>query len=333
MAGAALIAAPVCFVAVALVQTTPAQSLARAAAAGGAALALLGSGGALWKLRPASRGVANAALATDVALLLMALATQLPGVSVTLSWAAVGLAAAWLAAATGDKHWMYGAVVVFALALVRVVFRDAATIEHDRAAFEWSLGQQGALFPATFANVRAIALLGVGAGLLGSAWALRGAAPASDRRTVGGAMATVGYAVLLVDAVFEVRGLLTTYPPLPGGTLDAAQFEQYLALVQRTVESQTGRRAVGATLVLGATGLALLTGGFGARSFLHRWLGLLVLGGTVLKLALWDVWTLTRLQQVMVLVGVGALLLGAGYLYARLGSRLIGLFGPRPRSR
>ena len=43
------------------------------------------------------------------------------------------------------------------------------------------------------------------------------------------------------------------------------------------------------------------------------------------KLALYDVWNLPRVYQMMVLLAVGALLLGASFLYARFGRRLVAL--------
>jgi hypothetical protein len=57
----------------------------------------------------------------------------------------------------------------------------------------------------------------------------------------------------------------------------------------------------------------------------HRWLGLTALALVVLKLAAWDIWMLPRLHRVLVLLAVGGLLLGAGFLYARFGARLRGL--------
>jgi hypothetical protein len=80
-----------------------------------------------------------------------------------------------------------------------------------------------------------------------------------------------------------------------------------------------------ATLVLGVYAVALLAGGFAARSALHRYLGLGLFGVTLAKLALADVWTLQRAYQTVVFLGVGALLVAAGFLYARFGRRLLAL--------
>jgi uncharacterized membrane protein len=44
-----------------------------------------------------------------------------------------------------------------------------------------------------------------------------------------------------------------------------------------------------------------------------------------LKLALVDIWSLQRVHQMLVLLGVGALLVAAGFFYARFGRRLVAL--------
>jgi hypothetical protein len=50
-----------------------------------------------------------------------------------------------------------------------------------------------------------------------------------------------------------------------------------------------------------------------------------VLAVTIAKLGLWDIWSLPTPLRVVVLLGIGGLLLAVGYLYARLGRRLVGL--------
>ncbi len=79
------------------------------------------------------------------------------------------------------------------------------------------------------------------------------------------------------------------------------------------------------TLILGVYAAGLLGLGFCARNQLHRLLGLGLLAVTLLKLALFDVWSLDRIYQMLVLVGVGSLLVAAGFLYARFGRRLVAL--------
>src|SRR5262249_47880584 len=61
------------------------------------------------------------------------------------------------------------------------------------------------------------------------------------------------------------------------------------------------------------------------RDRTHRYLGLGLFAPTLLKLALWDVWQLPRAYQILVLIAVGALLLGASFLYARFGRRIVAM--------
>jgi hypothetical protein len=85
------------------------------------------------------------------------------------------------------------------------------------------------------------------------------------------------------------------------------------------------RQLVTFTLVFGGYAAALLAIGFVARDRLHRYLGLGLFGLALCKLGIVDVWTLRRLHQVLALLGLGALLVAAGFLYARFGRRLLAL--------
>ncbi len=77
----------------------------------------------------------------------------------------------------------------------------------------------------------------------------------------------------------------------------------------------------GSTLCWAGLATLLVGAGFARQSRLTRSLGLGLFAATVLKVALWDLWTLGRAWQVSVLLGVGALLLLASYFYARRGGR------------
>jgi len=69
----------------------------------------------------------------------------------------------------------------------------------------------------------------------------------------------------------------------------------------------------------------LVAGGFVFRERRHRYLGLGLFAITIAKLVLWDVFHRDVLFRVLVLIGVGLLLLGASFLYARHGRRLLTL--------
>ena len=77
----------------------------------------------------------------------------------------------------------------------------------------------------------------------------------------------------------------------------------------------------GSTLFWAGLATLLVGAGFARQSRLTRSLGLGLFAATVLKVALWDLWTLGRTWQVSVLLAVGALLLLASYFYARRGGR------------
>ena len=78
----------------------------------------------------------------------------------------------------------------------------------------------------------------------------------------------------------------------------------------------------GATLAWAFFATLLVVAGFGGRSSLVRSLGLGLFTATLVKLALWDIWTLPRAYKVPVFLAVGVLLLAASYLYARRGGKL-----------
>lgn len=86
----------------------------------------------------------------------------------------------------------------------------------------------------------------------------------------------------------------------------------------------------GSTLAWAGFATALVGAGFVRASRLVRSLGLGLFAATVLKVALWDLWTLGRAWQVSVLLGVGALLLVASYFYARRGGRSRDVPGQSP---
>jgi uncharacterized membrane protein len=79
------------------------------------------------------------------------------------------------------------------------------------------------------------------------------------------------------------------------------------------------------TLILAVYATLLVAGGFVFRERHHRYLGLVLFAITIAKLVLWDVFHREVLFRVLVLIGVGVLLLGASFLYARYGRRLLTL--------
>ena len=311
---------PLGFVAVVLLATPAGARGLRALCVGAAAVALFALGAELLRRRREERDGATILLGLGLALLALAVGLAFSGVTITLVWALMGAAVVAAAVRAGDERWLAGGVAMLGLAVFRLLAIDAAVPVREAALFAASGGASGAPYPAPLLNPRALAVVGVAAALLFAAWR-----SAEGWRQTAAGLAIVGYTALLALAIVEVRTLVTAYPPLPVPGLPVDELQVWLGQLREAVALQAGRRAVSATLVMGGFGAALLTGGFALRSVFHRWLGLSVLGATVAKLALWDIWQLPRLSRVLVLVGVGALLLGAGFLYARFGNRLLGL--------
>lgn len=306
------------FVGLTLELTTDRETVLRAALLGATGAAELALGvGALARLR------ARATILLGVALGLFAGAAALlfSGVTVTVVWSALAAAAAVLAAREEDPWWLAGAGALFAAVLLRLVSVDLAGPDADRSLFFLTLGRDGALLPRFLLNPRTYAFAGSAAALLAAAWQT---ARVPRFRPAAAAMATAGHALLLAVVVLEVRGLLLDAPPPPLAS-DAAGFRVFERAFRETVHAQQGRLDMATTLVLGVWAALLVGAGFLVRSALHRWLGLALFALTLGKLALWDVWRLSRLYQIGVFTAVGALLLAASYLYARHGSRLIDL--------
>jgi hypothetical protein len=298
--------------------TTAKEPILRAALLGATGIFELALGaGVLARLR------ARATVLLGVALGLFAGAAALlfSGATITVVWAALAAVAAVLAAREEDPRWLAGAVALFAAVLWRLAAVDLAGPDADRSLYFLTLGRDGALLPRFLLNARTYALAGSAAALLVAAWQV---ARVPRLRLPAAAMATAGHALLLAIAVLEVRGLIFAAPPPPLAA-DRAGFRVFEKAFREAVSAQRGWLDMATTLVLGAWAALLVGVGFAARSALHRWLGLALFAGTLGKLALWDVWKLSRLYQVAVFSAVGALLLAAAYLYARHGGRLIDL--------
>jgi len=306
------------FVGLALELTTVRESILRAVLLGatGAVELALGAG-VLARLR------ARATVLLGVALALFAGAAALlfSGATITVVWAALAAVAAALAAREEDPWWLGGAGVLFLAVLLRLASVDLAGPDADRSLYFLTLGRDGALLPRFLVNARTYAFAGSAAALFASAWQV---ARVPRLRLPAAAMATAGHALLLAVVLLEVRGLLLDTPSAPLAS-DAAGFRVFERAFRDAVLAQRGRLDMATTLVLGVWAALLVGVGFAARSALHRWLGLALFAATLGKLALWDVWNLSRLYQIGVFTAVGALLLAASYLYARHGSRLIDL--------
>lgn len=71
------------------------------------------------------------------------------------------------------------------------------------------------------------------------------------------------------------------------------------------------------SILLACWGLAMLAWGLAKQSTLNLRLGLTLLGLVILKLYIWDVWTLDRVYRITAFLGLGFLLLLASWIYSR----------------
>jgi purine-cytosine permease-like protein len=141
-------------------------------------------------------------------------------------------------------------------------------------------------------------------------------------------VALAAVAAALLASARATAGVRSSWFPLATRLLAGAGHTAVLTLLLGEAANAIADDAhllVVATLILGGHAVALLVLGFAARSAFHRYLGLGLFAVTLAKLALVDVWTLARAYQTVVFLGVGALLVAAGFLYARFGRRLLAL--------
>jgi hypothetical protein len=287
---------------------------------GGVVLALRRSG-------VASSGAQHASFVQAVGAGLAAAAIASHGPTVTALWGAVAVVAALASARAGERVWLGAALAALGFVVGHAIY-DAAMTATAVERFAASGGSDGALAPPrVIANGRALSMGLAAAGLFGAAAFVRrergpgaaGWARVSTIALVG------GHVVALALIVLEVRDAFTRWPAPPPDAQAAGAAWEYLQSVEAALSAQSNQLGMLTTLVLAVYATAVLVGGFAARSVRHRYIGLGGLTITLAKLAGHDVWELSRPYQIVVLTGVGALLLAAGFLYARFGNRLIGI--------
>ena len=326
------------FLLVAEVQTLDGNRFARAvllAIVGAVDLAL---GAAT--LRSGERRRASPLLGQAIGLFAASVAFLFSGATLTIVWAVMSAVVAWLAAdadapvtesataasaeqARGDGLWLLAALALFGLTVVRVLGWDLGAPGRARDLFFSTDGRQGQLAPLLFVNARTYALAATGGAFLIAARSVgRRARPFFTWSAA--TLLTIGHALLVLLFALEVRDLAHALPAAPVG-LDHDAFALFQSHYEELAQMHTDRVAMVTTLVLAVYATGLVAIGFGFRNRAHRFLGLGLFALTLAKLVLWDVWNLAHIYQMMVLVGVGALLLGASYLYARLGRRLVAL--------
>jgi uncharacterized membrane protein len=271
-------------------------------------------------------------LGQALGLFAVAIAFGLSGAPVTVLWAALAVVAVAVAARTREQSWLTLGSLLFVATLVRLLAIDVAAVQASVGRFFASAGREGVIAVPLLFNARAYALAGTGLGLLTSAFLLTRDAGSPFRRPAALA-AILGYGLLVSLAILEVRTLAFHPPPAPPYPLDAPEWAAFMKHYENARFAQRGWMAMSTTLVMAIAAALLLVAGFIAREAFHRYLGLCLFLLTVLKLALWDVWNIERIYQIILLTGVGALLVSGGFLYARFGRRLVALMREGPGAR
>ncbi|HEX4382612.1 MAG TPA: DUF3999 family protein, partial [Myxococcales bacterium] len=309
------------FILLAFRQTGDGDSLPRAAlvAVVGVADLLLGA-----RLLRVERRSGSVLLGQALALFAGAIALLLSGASITFVWAAMAAVVAVLAAREKDQLWLAGALALFLAVLVRLIGIDFQSVDARNAQWFATAGTAGALRATFLFNGRALAFLGGSAALFIAA---RASGRAGDKRftQAGIGFISLAHALLLFVVVSEAQNLVLQTPAAPAGPLPPQELQRFAELFYRAVVDHEQTLSMVATLTLGLYAALLVAVGFTLPDKLHRYLGLGLFALTLGKLLLWDVWHLPRLFQTLVLLGLGALLLGASFLYARFGKRLVTL--------
>ena len=273
-------------------------------------------------LKGGTRQAATILLGQALGLFAASAAMLFTGATVTLVWAALACVVAVLASSEGDPQWLFGAGVLFFFTLARALFVDFEAPGKQTELFLNTLGVQGILREKLLLNTRGIALLGSAAAFLIAARALAKRSVDLFERAAFAA-ALLGHALLLTLCVTEAHSLYLTPPipesiPLPHGSNFAFAFSS-------AVHAQAGALSMVTTMVMSLYAALLVGFGFAQRNKAHRFLGLGLFALALGKLVCWDVWHLAPLQKMMVLVAMGALILGSTFLYARFGERLVKL--------
>ena len=287
--------------------------------------------GAAMVIRGGAGGVTGASqvmLGESLAACALALGLLYSGIEFSAAFLTLGAVTAAIAARTESRGWLAAAGIQLLIGTGHVLGHDVQQPTHAFEAFLSSRGATGALHPEVVTNPRAYGLVAAAAALLLAGWVLsraRWRASSRTPRLVGLGCAAIGHLLLLTMVVIEARAAATPWPPAPTIELAQVEFDAFLRLVAEVQEPAAAMLALLTTLVIGAYGAIVLTGGFIFRSAFHRYFGLATLVVTLGKLAISDIWNLTRGYQVVVLIAVGALLLGSGFLYARFGGRIVAL--------
>ncbi len=303
--------------------TGPEVMTLRALIAAGFGAVFLGVG-QLASARPELRPWVSILAAQALGLFAAAVGFGLSGATITIVWSVLALVAALVWAESKDPIFGAALALLASATIFRLLAVDIGEADRMVSEFRWSSGRSGVYRLTPFLNPRSYALIGTGAAFLAAAARLGRAAAQKTLKTGGamlpaaGALAITAYLLLIGLAVSEVSAAVLELPPPPPMILDLQEFSAFMDTVNQQEALQAGKLAMATTLVIGLAAMALLAIGFSARNAFHRYLGLAVFLGALLKLVTWDVWHIESIYRTIVFGVLGVLLLAGGYLYSRL---------------
>jgi uncharacterized membrane protein len=312
----AILGLPAAFFAALLLLGTPEGALTLRTGALLAAAALYGALALVFHRRgsPAATGALGL---TSLSLLALAAPVALDGASVTLAWSALAAVIGVVGVRLAGRPFALAATAMLALAIAHALSEDFNAPDRARWLFIETFGKEGAFHPRIFLGDRGLALFGSGL-----AAAVLGATVKRVDVSLSRAIATAGQLLLVGWLITEAWAYIDMAVLAPSAALSQDAFNQAIGATYEQFDALSPNRAVITSLVMGVWGGALLALGFVRREVFLRWLGLAFLAATVGKLLLVDVWELSRLFQTAILIGLGALLLSSGFLYARFSERL-----------
>lgn len=305
--------------------TGPELMTLRALIAAGFGAVFLGVG-QLASARPELRPWVSILAAQALGLFAASVGFGLSGATITIVWSVLALVAALVWAESKDPIFGVALALLASATVFRLLAVDVGEADRMVSEFRWSNGRSGIYRLTPFLNPRSYALIGTGAAFLAAAARLgRAAASKVGQRGAAmlpsaGALAVIAYLLLIGLAVSEVSAAVLELPPPPPMILDQQEFSAFMDTVNQQEAFQAGKLAMATTLVIGLAAMALLAIGFSARNAFHRYLGLAVFLGALLKLVSWDVWHIESIYRTIVFGVLGVLLLAGGYLYSRLKS-------------
>ena len=256
-----------------------------------------------------ARPVALAFIGVSLTLLTLAIPIQLDTSWITIGWAAEAVVLAWVGLSSGSARLRQAALLVLALALLRLFGSDAVEpVSKYRLVF----------------NARFFTFLFVIAALYLLAFIYRRASSGLESWEKGLRdlllLAASGVTVFLVS-----QESWTFYSEKLRGLSLALQREALRAGAMRElVNETTNSRQLALSLLWGTYSIAAVAAGILRRYRPIRLFGIALFFLAIFKVFLVDIWTLQRLYRILSVIGLGVLLLVVAFLYQRFKDLIFG---------